>query len=375
MMQMKTILTDVAIVGSGPAGLCAAIEAARHGARVILIDEHDIPGGQLFKQIHKFFGSEEYKAGMRGFDIATDLVGQVKTAGIKDAKVNLLLDSVVYGIFPGFKVGVAVHGECNVGIEAKKIIVCAGAAENTLAFENSTLPGVVGAGAAQTLMNTYKVAPGKHVLMVGSGNVGLIVSYQLLQAGADVVGIAEILDKPGGYAVHAAKIRRAGVPIWTNTTILSAKGTDSVVGARIASVDDKLHPIAGTERDLDVDLICLACGLRPMTELFFMMGCKTRHVGALGGFIPLHDANMETSMSGLYVAGDTAGIEEASIAMEEGRLAGIAAAEALGYVPHTVATVKKARCWRNLNDLRSGCHGDHLAKAKAAILEEMGCQA
>jgi len=375
MLKMKTIPTDIVVVGSGPAGLCAAIEAARHGAGVVLVDEHSVPGGQLFKQIHKFFGSEQYRAGTRGFDIAHELVEEVKTAGIKDARVRMLLDSVVYGIFPGFKVGVAVHDKYNVGIEAKKIIVCAGAAENTIAFENSTLPGVVGAGAAQTLMNTYKVAPGKRVLMVGSGNVGLIVSYQLLQAGVEVVGVAELLDKPGGYAVHAAKIRRAGVPIWTNTTIVSARGTDSVTGARIVSVDNRMQPIPGTERDLDVDLICLACGLRPMTELFFMMGSKNKYVGELGGFVPLHNSNMETSISGLYVAGDSAGIEEASIAMEEGRLAGIAAAEALGYVPHAEAAAKKAQCWANLNDLRSGCHGEHLAKAKAAILEEVRCQA
>ncbi|MCL2164125.1 MAG: NAD(P)/FAD-dependent oxidoreductase [Oscillospiraceae bacterium] len=372
-MHVKSAVSDVVVVGSGPAGLSAAIAASESGAHVTLIDENKISGGQLFKQIHKFFGSEEYYAGIRGFDIAKRLVDKVGRPVNKDAKTDILLNSIVYGIFPGFKVGVAVKDTYNLCLETKKIIVCTGASENALSFENSTLPGVIGAGAAQTLMNIYKVSPGSNVLMVGSGNVGLIVSYQLLQAGVRVAGIVELLDKVGGYSVHAAKVRRAGVPIWTNTTIIKALGKNSVSGARIASVDSHLSVIEGTERDLDVDLICLACGLRPMTELLWMTGCEHKHSSVLGGHVPLHDKNMETTIEGLYVAGDAAGIEEASIAMEEGRLAGIAAAESLGYIKPEDASVQKEKLWENLNDLRSGYHGSELAKAKSIILEGKRC--
>ena len=95
-------------------------------------------------------------------------------------------------------------------IKAKKIVMATGASENALAFPGCTLPGVMGAGAAQTMINVNRVLPGQKIIMVGSGNVGLIVSYQLMQAGADVLALIEAAPKIGGYGVHAAKIRRAG---------------------------------------------------------------------------------------------------------------------------------------------------------------------
>lgn len=367
MMKMKSITTDVVVIGAGPAGMSAAISAACNGARVVMIDENKKPGGQLFKQIHKFFGSEQHNAGTRGFMIAEKLLQEVKVAGIKESKVKILLDSVVFGIFPGFKVGVTVRGEFSLGIEAKKIIVCTGAAENALAFENSTLPGVIGAGAAQTLANIYKVAPGKRVLMVGSGNVGLIVSYQLLQAGMEVAGIVEMADKVGGYMVHASKIARAGVPIMTRKTIVRAIGESTVTGAVIADVDSSFKVIPNTEQELDVDLICLAVGLRPLTELCWMMGCEFVFSSALGGLVPKHNRNMETTIGGLYIAGDISGIEEASVAMEEGTLAGIAATESLGYLRSAEARKLRMAKYETLSHLRSGCHGEKLAVAKNEI--------
>ena len=350
------------MIGGGPAGLSASLEAALSGAQVILVDEHDTLGGQLFKQIHKFFGSKEHQAGIRGFDIAKSLVRQVEEAG-----VTVLTDSVVWGVFPGFSVGITVRDEYSIEVRTPKIIVCTGAAENTLLMEGSTLPGVIGAGAAQTLANTHMVRPGKRALMVGSGNVGLIVTYQLLQAGVDVLAIVDVLPNIGGYMVHASKVRRAGVPIYTNATILKAEGSEYVERAVVAQLDENRSPIQSSIETLEVDLVCLAVGLRPMAEICWMMGCEVKNIGTLGGFVPIHDEYMETTVRGLYVAGDISGIEEASIAMEEGRLAGISASQSLGFLTKSEGDELRDVCYSRLRDLRSGSFGAVLATAKADL--------
>ena len=214
---MKQINTDIAIVGAGSAGLCAAIQAANTGAKVMVFDENHKAGGQLFKQIHKFFGSREHRAGTRGFLIGEQLLQEVENCG---AEVHL--NSVAYGIFDGNTLGIVEgepHHETHYAVKAKKIILAGGAKENYMAFPGSTLPGVMGAGAAQTMINVNRVLPGEKIIMVGSGNVGLIVSYQLMQAGADVLAIVEGAPKIGGYGVHAGKIRRAGVPILVSHTM------------------------------------------------------------------------------------------------------------------------------------------------------------
>lgn len=360
---MNKKMVDIAVIGGGPAGLSAAYEAAISGAKVCLIDENKMLGGQLFKQIHKFFGSQSHHAGTRGFRI-----GEMLVKNVLDAKVDVLSDAIAWSINPGYKIGVTVSEEYTVNVEAKKVIIATGAAENTLSFPGSTLPGIIGAGAAQTLMNIRKVRPGNRAVVVGSGNVGLIVSYQMLQAGIDVIAVLEAAPTIGGYLVHASKIRRAGVDILTRTTVVRAEGEDEVQRITIASVDDEFEPIAGTERTIDVDLVAIAVGLHPMAELCWMLGCEFVYSGGLGGFVPKHNFNMETSREGVYIAGDVSGIEEASVAIEEGRLAGIAASEALGYIPHSMAKELKQKCLDNLSELRSGEYGSKIAEFKKEIM-------
>ncbi|NJE27131.1 sarcosine oxidase subunit alpha, partial [Thermococcus sp. MV5] len=119
----------------------------------------------------------------------------------------------------------------------RAVIVATGAMEKMIPFENNDLPGIYGAGAIQTLMNTYGVKPGDKVLIVGAGNVGLILAYQLIQAGVEVKAIVEAMPKVGGYFVHAAKVRRLGVPILTRHTILRAEGKERVERAVVAQLD------------------------------------------------------------------------------------------------------------------------------------------
>ena len=207
--------------------------------------------------------------------------------------------------------------------------------------------------------------------MVGSGNVGLILSYQLMQAGAEVVALVEGAPKIGGYGVHAGKIRRAGVPIYVGHTIKRVYGQEEVEGVEIAAVDEKWNLIEGTEKNFQVDTVCLAVGLNPMTELAWMVGCKFDFIPAFGGHVPLHDSNMETTVEGVYVAGDITGVEEASSAMEEGNMAGVCAAWALGYLSQEEAQEKKEQIQRRLNTLRSGVFGERRRASKEKQLEDM----
>ncbi|MEM3698970.1 MAG: FAD-dependent oxidoreductase, partial [Archaeoglobaceae archaeon] len=221
---------DILVIGGGPAGMSAAINAGKYGAKVLIIDENPFLGGQLVKQTHRFFGSAKHRAGTRGIRIAKILEEELR----KIPSVDIRLETKAFGVY-GREVG-AVEKEKLLRIIPKKIVVATGAYERTLIFENNDLPGVYGAGGVQTLMNVYGIKPGNRGLIVGSGNVGLILSYQLLQAGVDVSAIVEAMPRIGGYFVHAAKVRRLGVPIYVRHTILRALGKDRVEGAIIAQL-------------------------------------------------------------------------------------------------------------------------------------------
>ncbi len=339
---------DVIVVGAGPAGLSAAIEAAKRGLKVIVFDENAKPGGQLFKQIHKFFGSKEHKAKIRGFKIGEELLNEAEAAG-----VEVVLNAAVAGLYLDKEVLVQ-NNDAVVHYKGDVIIVATGASENMITFEGWTLPGVIGAGAAQTLMNLHSIKPGKKVLMLGTGNVGLVVSYQLMQAGCDVVALVDAAPRIGGYGVHAAKVARCGVPFYLSHTIIKAHGSDCVTGVTIGQVDGNWNIVPGSEKDFEVDTICLAVGLSPMSQLLKMAGCEMAENPAKGGYVPICDHYGETSIPGVFVAGDVSGIEEASSAMIEGRIAGVAAAHHLGYIEQDELAEKSQALEQALMSLRAG---------------------
>lgn len=337
---------ELIIIGAGPAGLSCALEAARLRIKTLVLDENFRPGGQLFCQTHKFFGSKEHKASIRGFDIAKMLLSEIRKTGY----VEVILGATVYGINDGLEVFFAKVDSKLKRLKAKDLILATGAMERSIFFKGWTLPGVMTAGAVQNMMNVDRVLPGKDVLVIGSGNVGLIVAYQLLQAGAEVEAVIEALPKVKGYSVHAAKIRRMGVPIITSYTIKEAVGNNCVSKAIISPVKDS----NGRDRELSIccDLICIATGLKPSDELCWQLGLKFRYDAAKGGFIPYHDGNMQTSIEDVYVAGDVSGVEEASTAMEEGRLAAISIGKKRGYLEKEEADRMIADALKNLEDLR-----------------------
>ncbi len=342
------ITTEVLVIGAGPAGLMAAIHAATAGAKVLLAERSDRLGGQLIKQTHKFFGSKAEFAGMRGIDIATHLL----TLSSNLSGITLWKNSTVLGIYPDGVVTIARDGVFHT-VKPQKIIVTTGASEKTMAFPNNDLPGIYGAGAVQTLMNVHGVLPGKRLLMVGAGNIGVIVAYQLMQAGVEVAGIIEAAPQVGGYFVHAAKLQRNGVPIYTSHSVKSAHGTRVLEGVTICKLDEQWQPVAGTDQYIAVDGLCLAVGLTPLTELLWQAGCKMKFVNELGGYVPLRNENMRTTNSAIYTAGDAAGVEEASAAMVEGKIAGLSAAAMLGYQDHQFTQYFQAAKGQ-LSALRSG---------------------
>jgi NADPH-dependent 2,4-dienoyl-CoA reductase/sulfur reductase-like enzyme/Fe-S-cluster-containing hydrogenase component 2 len=342
---------DLIVIGAGPAGLSAAIEAASNGLQVVVFDENSRPGGQLFKQIHKFFGSREHKAKERGFKIGEDLLEEAEKLGVR-----VELNSTVMGIFQDKEVTV-MQGEHVRHCKANAIVIATGASENMVPFDGWTLPGVIGAGSAQTMMNLHGIKPGNKVLMVGSGNVGLVVGYQLIQAGCRLEAIIDAAPRIGGYGVHASKLTRTGVPFYMSHTIKQAYGTDFVQGAAIIEVDNNWKQVPGSEKTLDVDAICIAVGLSPMSQLARIAGCKTVDDPLKGGIVPVCNEVGETSIQGIYAAGDVAGIEEASSAMIQGRITGSAIACAQGYLDKSEFEARRIHLEISLQQLREGMFG------------------
>lgn len=309
---IETVKVPVLILGGGPAGLSAAIELGQHGTPCLLVDDKQRLGGKLVLQTHRFFGSAEaVYAGTRGIEIAEKLAKQVEDL----STVTVWTSSTALAVFSDRKVGILRAGPeqgngSYVLVEPEVLIVATGARERSLLFPGNTLPGVYGAGAFQTLVNRDLVRAAEKLFIVGGGNVGLITGYHALQAGIEVVGLAEALPECGGYKVHADKLARLGVPIHTSHTVLSANGTECVTSVTIAAVDTHFQPVAGTERTFDCDTVLIAVGLDPVDEF-------THKARAFGMQV--------------FDAGDAQAIAEASAAMFTGRIAGRQATQALGH--------------------------------------------
>lgn len=295
----------VLIIGGGPAGLSAAIELGNVGIKVLVIDDKAELGGKLTLQTHGFFGSvADCYAGTRGIDIGRNLEDEVRRL----PSVQTWTNATALGLFFDGKVGVATEkGYRLVSFDA--LLIAMGAREKALSFPGCDLPGIYGAGAFQTLVNRDLVAPSKKLFILGGGNVGLIGAYHALQAGIDVVGLVEALPECGGYKVHADKIKRLGVPIWTSHTVVRALGAEKLEAVTIAKIDENFKPIPGTEQTYAADTLLIAVGLSPVDEILQ----KAREYGIK-----------------VYAAGDSEEVAEASAAIFSGRIVGRKLARELG---------------------------------------------
>ena len=295
---------DVLIIGGGPAGLSAAIELGKLGVNTLIVDDKDQLGGKLVLQTHKFFGSvKDSHAGTRGFEIGRILQDELLSLD----SVEVWLNATAVAVFSDNMVGVIKDNHYQ-KIRPKKILVATGAREKMLSFPGNTLPGVYGAGAFQTLVNRDLVKSSEKVLIGGGGNVGLLAGYHAIQADIAVVALIEALPQGGGYKVHADKLKRLGVPIYTSHTVVSANGTDRVESVTIAQLDENWHVRPDTHKTFEVDTVLIAVGLAEVNEFYL----KARQWGM-----------------DVFCAGDAQEIAEASAAMFTGRIEGHNIAQSL----------------------------------------------
>jgi len=294
----------VLIIGGGPAGLSAAIELGRLGVDTLIVDDKDRLGGKLVLQTHKFFGSvKDSHAGTRGFEIGKILQDELLALD----SVEVWLNTTAVAVFSDKIVGVQKDNQYK-KIRPRKLLVATGAREKMLSFPGNTLPGVYGAGAFQTLVNRDLVKSSERVLIVGGGNVGLIAGYHAIQANIAVVALIEALPQVGGYKVHADKLKRLGVPIYTGHTVVSANGKDKVESVTIARLDENWNAMPDTHKTFIVDTVLIAVGLAEVNEFYL----KAKQWGM-----------------DVYCAGDAQEIAEASAAMFTGKIEGHKIAQAL----------------------------------------------
>ncbi|GIV66223.1 MAG: FAD-dependent oxidoreductase [Chloroflexota bacterium] len=349
MREIKTLCYPVLIIGGGPAGLSAAIELGKRDIPVLLVDDKHRLGGKLVLQTHRFFGSSEAVfAGTRGIDIATRLEQEVRSY----PSVEIWLNSTALAVFEDQKVGILKNNQEYVLIQPQVLLVACGAREKFLAFDGNALPGVIGAGAFQTLVNRDLVKPCERLFIVGGGNVGLIAGYHALQAGIEVVGLVEALPECGGYKVHKDKLARMGVPIYTSHTILSAHGKNQVESVTIAQVDEKFKPVQGTEKSFKCDCVLIAVGLDPVNE-FYQKAVRYN--------LPA------------FVAGDAEEIAEASAAIFSGKIKGL---EILRHLGHSQVEIPKE--WYHTGEILKSKPGkvysEQLPELDSGIVPVIHCQ-
>ena len=295
---IKEISIPVLIIGGGPAGLSAALELGRAGILTILIDDKWKLGGKLILQTHRFFGSRNaVYAGSRGIEIAQLLQDEIYSM----PQIDVWLKSTALAVYSDKKVGILRNDDQYVLVNPEHLLIACGAREKNLSFPGNTLPGIIGAGAFQTLVNRDLVIPAQKLLIIGGGNVGLIAGYHAIQAGIQVVGLIEAQTHCSGYKVHEDKLRRLGVPIFTSHTILGANGTDHVESVDAIKVHKDFQPIPETRKTFICDCVLIAIGLDPINELYK----KAQEFG------------IQTT-----TAGDAEQITEASAAIYSGKIRG-----------------------------------------------------
>ncbi|MBI5167038.1 MAG: FAD-dependent oxidoreductase, partial [candidate division NC10 bacterium] len=354
--------TEVAVVGAGPAGLAAAAAAAKAGARVTLNDEYPQVGGQYFKQLPLGFCPKKPEHTSKENTRAQEFL-----RSLEDGHIEVFVDTVVWGVTEG-KI-LAIYGSNGSGrLRTEKLILATGAYDRPIAFPGWAMPGVMTAGGVLTLVKNQRVLPGRRILLVGAGPFQLPLATQLLEGGARVVAVLEAAN-PREWWSQAASIwghwgrllegwgywrslRSAGVPVRFAHTVLRAEGRKEVERAIITAVDEAWRPVPGTEESVEVDTICLGFGFLPSSELSRLCGCEHRYDPKGGGYIPCTDENMETNVPGIFAAGEATGIGGAEVAIEEGSIAGTAAAWQLGYLDESWAQRELAQARRRLRRLR-----------------------
>ncbi len=310
---------DVIIIGAGPAGLAAAIEAKNTGAKdVLIIERNDEPGGILPQCIHNGFGSVIFKKDLPGPLYAHNFIQEAKAAG-----VEMLLDTMVLDINPARRISATNKQLGFIELDAKAVILAMGCRERTRAqirIPGERPAGVYTAGMVQRLVNIEGLMPGKNFVILGSGDIGMIMARRLTLEGANVLKVVELMPYLTGLRRNYVQcLQDFSIPLSLSTTIKKIIGKSRVEAVETVKVDESLRPIAGTEEIIPCDTLLLSVGLIPENELSKKAGVILDPL--TGG--PIVDENMATNVPGIFAAGNVVTIYDlADYVSKAGMIAG-----------------------------------------------------
>ncbi len=297
---------DLVIIGAGPAGLAAALAAWDKGVRSLLIVERDTSlGGILNQCIHNGFGLQRFREELTGPEYAERDIDEVMKRGIP-----LALGTIVLDVTPTREIHLVSPENGYRILQAGAVILAMGARERArgaIGTPGTRPSGVLTAGSAQRYINLEGLAVGKRVVILGSGDIGLIMARRLSLEGAEVLACVEIMAEPGGLRRNIVQcLDDFGIPLLLSHTISEIEGDRRVEAVQIAKVDTQLRPIPGTERRLECDTLLLSVGLIPENELSRKAGVAldTRTKG------PLVSNNLETSIPGIFACGNVLHIHD-----------------------------------------------------------------
>jgi NADPH-dependent 2,4-dienoyl-CoA reductase/sulfur reductase-like enzyme len=291
---------DVAVIGSGPAGLTAAMHAHKSGARKVLLLEREEELGGILKQcIHNGFGLEQFKQDYTGPEYAERLIKELEKTGVQcflnTLVTDLSSDRVITALSPE-------HGALE--IEAKSVVLAMGCRERTrssIGIPGTRPAGIFTAGVAQRFVNIDGYLPGRKVVVLGSGDIGLIMARRLTLEGARVMGVYEVMSYPGGLKRNIVQcLNDFDIPLYLSHTVTEIKGKERVEGVVISKVDGNLHPVEGSEGFIECDTLLLSVGLIPENELSKKADIELNAI--TGG--PVTTEIMETSVPGIFTCGN-----------------------------------------------------------------------
>lgn len=316
---------DVAVIGGGPAGMAAALAAESQGARVILIERENRLGGILKQCIHDGFGLIRFKKKMAGPEYALSFIEEIKKSSIK---VNLLtFVTKLTKKEEGFEITL-VNNEGISFVEVKALVLSTGCRERTarqIAIHGTRPAGVFTAGTAQYYTNILGQLPTKKCIILGSGDIGLIMARRLTLEGAKVLGVYEAKSSPSGLRRNISQcVYDFNIPLYTSHTVTRVFGQERLTGVEISKVDEKMQPIKETEQFLECDSLILSVGLIPENELAETLNIPLdpKSKG------PIADQNYMTLEEGIFTCGNAMHVNDlVDYVSESGEVAGRAAAE------------------------------------------------
>jgi NADPH-dependent 2,4-dienoyl-CoA reductase/sulfur reductase-like enzyme len=296
-------MREVAVIGGGPAGLAAALSAYTEGVNVVVLERDIELGGILPQCIHVGFGNFIFGEMLTGPEYAQRYIDKIRKTDIDIKLGTMVLD------ITGKRI-TAVNKEGLMKIDAKAIVLAMGCRERTrsqIKLPGDRPSGIFTAGVAQRYINMEGLLPGKNVVVLGSGDVGLIMARRFILEGANVEGVYEILPHPGGLTRNVVQcLHDYDIPLHLSHTITNIKGKNRVEGVTVAQVDETWNVIPGTERDITCDTVILSVGLIPENELSKGMDIKID--SKTGG--PVVDENMETMVPGVFACGNVVHVHD-----------------------------------------------------------------